>query len=88
MAGSNPVTQSSDNKDVTGKIQHVFVLMMENRSFDHVFGRYTASDSDSQKLDNLINSGWINRSLTDVHGKSFAIGDAMAKDHVTPDPPH
>jgi phospholipase C len=88
MAGSNGVTQSSDGSDVSGKIQHVFVLMMENRSFDHVFGRYMASDTPDKKLDNLINSTWINRSLTDSHGKSYVVGDALAKDNVTPDPPH
>jgi|GEM_PF-5069362 len=76
------------NVDVKDKIQHVFVLMMENRSFDHVFGRYTGSDTAAKKLDNLVNSGWINKSLADTHGKAYALAAAVAQDHVTPDPPH
>jgi phospholipase C len=94
MASNNPMTQVPKLGDVSGNIRHVFVLMMENRSFDHVFGRYTGSDTkamsepDARKLDNLVNSPWFHRSLADAHGKAYDLSDAAAADHVSPDPPH
>ncbi|HXB96485.1 MAG TPA: alkaline phosphatase family protein [bacterium] len=88
MAASKGVNKAADGADVRGKIRHVFVLMMENRSFDHVFGRYTGSDSPARPLDNLVHSGWIKRSLANAQGRAFPLGPAVASDQVSPDPPH
>ena len=88
MGTTGSIRLAMDGSDVGDKIQHVFVLMLENRSFDHVFGRYPGSDTPAKTVNHLDASGWMGRSLSDAAGKAYALASAVAADHVTPDPPH
>jgi phospholipase C len=44
-------------KDIRDKIKHVVVLMLENRSFDHIMGDFPGVDGIKNATDNLLNPG-------------------------------
>jgi phospholipase C len=54
-AASKSVTKSSARRSVAGPIEHVVVLMMENRSFDHIFGYRHGIDGLKGSEFNLLN---------------------------------
>jgi phospholipase C len=52
-------TQGQDNSNNTATpIKHVILLIGENRTFDHVFGTYSAPKG--QSVDNLLSKGIVN----------------------------
>jgi phospholipase C len=64
------------------KLKHIVVLMMENRSFDHMLGALKAQDA---RIDGL--SG--NESNPDSTGAQFAVrADADFQGQLDPDPDH
>lgn len=67
---------------MANKIEHLVVLMMENRSFDHMFGFLK---SNSWSIDGL------NGNETNPDSKGATVGvtqDARHAGDLTPDPPH
>src|SRR6202050_2404363 len=59
QTGSSPVTP----------IQHVIVIIGENRSFDHVYGTYVPAAG--QTVSNLLSKGIVTKSLG--RGVNFAL---------------
>ncbi len=65
-----------------GKIEHFFVLMLENRSFDHMFGAVQKS-----RYDPLTGREQCSTDPEDPHGTLVKVR-ADASDVTQPDPPH
>ncbi|HZV02100.1 MAG TPA: alkaline phosphatase family protein [Planctomycetota bacterium] len=63
------------------KIKHVFVLMLENRSYDHMLGHNT----ELKEADGLVGRTFTNEY---IKGKSPAVADDGARPRVIVDPGH
>ena len=64
------------------KLKHIVVLMMENRSFDHLLGGMKALDP---RIDGLAGTEF---NLDSNGGKAFAEPKAAFQGQLDPDPDH
>jgi phospholipase C len=76
------VPQEQIDKVISGEIDTIVICMMENRSFDHVFGSYSLLEGRSD-VDGLV-AGMFN---PDLDGNPVAINEST-QSCVVPDPPH
>ena len=100
MGNKPPKTRvTSPVIDCDGKValpNHVFVLSLENRSFDHLFGRMRfdgfkdAYSKEPKQLNGVLNQdGSINTGLTNSYnGKSYPIPNGGAQFRMPGDPKH
>lgn len=81
---------SSSRQPLTGKIDHVIIVMLENRSFDHMLGYLSLGGSGPKMpVDGLRSDpGWVNSyaNLNATH--PFGIRRLSPSDTVALDPPH
>ena len=79
LATAAPAPQGSNDTSTTTPIQHLIVIIGENRSFDHVFATYVPTAG--QSVWNLLSEGIVNADGTP--GPNFNTAEQMAAtDHV------
>ena len=77
-------------ENLTSSIDHVVVLMLENRSFDHMLG-YLSLDETADKfpLDGLrSDAGWRNSLANKARGQTYPPHRLSSAQTVADDPPH
>jgi phospholipase C len=81
VLGTFPVSANAEKKAATPPapktpIQHVIIIIGENRTFDHVFGTYVPKvsprDGSTQQVWNLYSQGIVNLNGTPVKGETTA----------------
>src|SRR5438105_13519605 len=68
-SAQQPGKQPSKQSTTTTPIQHVIVIIGENRTFDHVFATYQPTSTDS--ISNLLSEGIVNADGTP--GPNFSL---------------
>jgi phospholipase C len=72
---------------MTARIEHVFVLMLENRSFDHMFGFSAMEGNDPVTGDRTTIDGLMGNEANAFGGSTYSV--ASGADYVMPvDPSH
>jgi hypothetical protein len=77
-------------RSMKARIEHVFVMIMENRSFDHMLGMsgITGTDAETGELTTINGlTGKESNSLSDPPGTTFSVGPG-APDTMPVDPGH
>ncbi len=73
-------------------IDTIIVVLMENRSFDHMLGSL-ALPADSRRADGIsLDDAWVKRTTNEYNGKSYApwhmTDGSLIKEQLGGDPPH
>lgn len=69
-----------------GSIQHVFVLMLENRSFDHMLGFSSISGTDPENQQQTTIQGLAGTESNTVGGQTYKVSSGA--DNIMPFDPH
>jgi phospholipase C len=62
-------------------IQHVIIIIGENRSFDHLFATYTPAVGSGQTINNLLSEGII--TATGTAGTNYSVSDQYSASDTT-----